>query len=282
MAEYLESLFLTGSEFLTPPATNTTASDRASASTEERSAPTTESTSQESQRDGARPPSSIAESGSSDGAHPSSSTESASSSRIRRKSECVSDEVQGNDAKRSKNSQRSVSYFCKMSDRPPSPPINLAFSPLREMTLEEKHAVFLYFFRLRINAEVDEVKQFLNSVFHGEERFVLIDQYLSIPYFFLACINDVDVTTIRLGTTFDSYGVSILLDIRARNIRLSRRFSIRADQSVWTNHIEMVANELISFSVYAHFLNYPNYVVPEEFMNTLSEHLISVVNVLHE
>ncbi|CAB3411680.1 unnamed protein product [Caenorhabditis bovis] len=107
MAEYLESLFLTGSEFLTPPATNTTASDRATTSTEERSAPTTESTSQESQRDGARPPSFIAESGLSDGAHPSSSTESASSSRIRRRSKSVSDETDKNDAKKSKKSQES-------------------------------------------------------------------------------------------------------------------------------------------------------------------------------
>ncbi|CAB3411615.1 unnamed protein product [Caenorhabditis bovis] len=156
-----------------------------------------------------------------------------------------------------------------MSDRSPSPPVNH-----REMTLAEKRRVHLHFFRLRVNAEVDEVQQFLHSVFNGEEESVLIDPLLSKPYFFFSLITDVDATIIPAGTTFNFDGVSRLLEIRARNVELTRPYLIVAENDVWVNAIHLVSGSVIYFSVYLLYLNYPNYVVEEEFMENLVESVV--------
>ncbi|CAB3411611.1 unnamed protein product [Caenorhabditis bovis] len=157
----------------------------------------------------------------------------------------------------------------QMSDRSPSPPVNH-----REMTLAEKRRVHLHFLRLRVNAEVDEVQQFLHSVFNGEEESVLIDPLLSKPYFFFSLITDVDATIIPAGTTFNFDGVSRLLEIRARNVELTRPYLIVAENDVWVNAIHLVSGSVIYFSVYLLYLNYPNYVVEEEFMENLVESVV--------
>ncbi|CAB3411666.1 unnamed protein product [Caenorhabditis bovis] len=156
--------------------------------------------------------------------------------------------------------------FVNMSDRSPSPPVNH-----REMTLAEKRRVHLHFVRLRVNADVDEVRQFLNSVFNGEEESVLIDPLLSKPYLFFSLIIDLDAIIFPAGTTFDFDGVSMLLDIRARNVELTRPFMINAINDVWVEEIHLVGESVVYFSVYLLYLNYPNYIVEEEFMEDLAE-----------
>ncbi|CAB3411679.1 unnamed protein product [Caenorhabditis bovis] len=135
-----------------------------------------------------------------------------------------------------------------MSDRSPSPPVNH-----REMTLAEKRRVHLHFVRLRVNADVDEVRQFLNSVFNGEEESVLIDPLLSKPYFFFSLIIDLDVIIFPAGTTFDFDGVSMLLDIRARNVELTRPFMINAINDVWVEeiHLEEFMEDLAEIVVHS-------------------------------
>ncbi|CAB3411513.1 unnamed protein product [Caenorhabditis bovis] len=94
----------------------------------------------------------------------------------------------------------------------------------RKMTTGEKTKVFLYFMRLRVNADVDEVKKFLNTVFRGEEKFVLIDHNLSVPYFFLYIIHNEAAIWLSQNTTFDSDGVARLLELRALNADLSKTY----------------------------------------------------------
>ncbi|CAB3406748.1 unnamed protein product [Caenorhabditis bovis] len=96
----------------------------------------------------------------------------------------------------------------------------------RKMTTGEKTKIFLYFMRLRVNADVDEVKKFLITVFRGEEKFVLIDHNLSVPCFFLYIIHSESAIWLSQNTTFDSDGVARLLELRALNADLSKTFTV--------------------------------------------------------